>query len=209
MPGGFPRGAQDCTFPDHTLTPGKPMSDQTELKDASHGGCGAPPDRERPNRAPAGLTREYATDAIRVQWFAERCIHSAECIRSAPRVFDPRRRPWIDLDGADADRVARAVERCPTGALRYVRLDGGAQEPAPEEVAIRAVPGGPLYVRGPVTITTPAGEVVDECMRAALCRCGQTRHPPFCDNTHSTLDPGWESRTGAPEPPEPAPAAGP
>jgi uncharacterized Fe-S cluster protein YjdI/CDGSH-type Zn-finger protein len=168
------------------------MSEETDQKDASRGGCGAPPEPDRPNRAPVGLTREYASEAIRVQWYAERCIHAGECIRTAPGVFDPRRRPWIDLSGADADRVARAVERCPTGALHYVRLDGGPQETPPEQVEIRTTPGGPLYVHGAVTVVTPEGEVVDAGPRVALCRCGRSRHGPFCDNTHRTLG-DWES----------------
>jgi hypothetical protein len=48
---------------------------------ASAGGTGAPPDPSGPNRAP-DLTREYSTDAITVQWYAGRCIHSANCVRA-------------------------------------------------------------------------------------------------------------------------------
>ena len=84
--------------------------------DASAGGTGAPPAPASPNRAPDHLTREYRGAGIAVQWYAARCIHSARCIRAAPAVFDPARRPWIVLDGAGADAVAAAVERCPTGA---------------------------------------------------------------------------------------------
>jgi CDGSH-type Zn-finger protein/uncharacterized Fe-S cluster protein YjdI len=128
-----------------------------------------------------------------VLWFAERCIHSAECIHALPGVFDPERRPWVDLGAAGADAVADAVLRCPTGALHYVRHDGGPQEPEPEHVVIRTVPDGPHYVTGPLEVTTEAGEPIRRDTRMALCRCGKSEHMPFCDNAHRAAgfrDPG-------------------
>ena len=94
------------------------MAIQDKEPDAGHGGAGAPPDTHESNRAP-DLTREYRNDEIAVRWYAKRCIHSAACIRMAPRVFDPRRRPWINLDAGDTQRIIAAVAACPTGALRY------------------------------------------------------------------------------------------
>ena len=158
-----------------------------ERADASAGGTGAPPDPGAANRAPADLTREYAGEGIRVQWYAGRCIHSAACIRALPRAFDPRRRPWIVLDGADADAVAAAVLRCPTGALHFVRTDGGEQEAAPPGLEIRATKDGPLYVRGDVELADEAGRVIRRDTRVALCRCGKSRHMPLCDNSHRAL----------------------
>jgi len=151
--------------------------------DAGSGGAGAPPDTQEPNRVYSDLTREYTTAGIRVQWFASRCIHSGACIRALPHVFDPRRRPWIDLAGADADAIANAVLKCPTGALHYQRPDG-TPEPAPEQVTVVAVRNGPYLVTGPVEVTEPGGRVLRKDSRMALCRCGKSRHMPFCDNTH-------------------------
>lgn len=173
------------------MTAGDPELPASERADASHGGAGAPPDPGDANRAPADLTREYEGEGIRVQWYAGRCIHSAECIRAQSSVFDPRRRPWIDLRGADAEAVADAVLRCPTGALHFTRLDGGAQEEPPPEVRIRAVRDGPYYVRGPVELLDGEGRVIRRDTRVALCRCGHSKHMPFCDNTHRTI--GWRS----------------
>jgi uncharacterized Fe-S cluster protein YjdI len=65
--------------------------------------------------------RTYETDAIRVHWDSARCIHTGVCLRTLPQVFDTSRRPWVDIEAADADAIADAVERCPTGALRYER----------------------------------------------------------------------------------------
>lgn len=151
---------------------------------ASSGGTGAPPEPSAPNRAPSDLTREYRGRDIAVRWYASRCIHSAACIRALPGVFDARRRPWIEVDAADADAVAEAVLRCPTGALHYERLDGGAPEPIPDVVEIRAVKDGPCYVRGRIDIVSEDGQVIRTDTRLALCRCGQSKHMPLCDNTH-------------------------
>ena len=162
-------------------------SDGEHLKAAaaSAGGTGAPPDASSPNLAPSDLTREYSGEGIRVQWYASRCIHSADCIRALPRVFRPKRRPWIELEGADADAVADAVLRCPTGALHFVRTDGGPEEVPPDGVSIRAIKNGPYLVRGEIEIRDESGVLIRHDTRLALCRCGESRHMPFCDNTHS------------------------
>ena len=161
--------------------------DGADGADASAGGTGAPPDPGAANRAPPDLTREYAGAGIRVQWYAGRCIHSAACVRALPQVFDPRRRPWVDAGAADADAIAGAVLRCPTGALHFARTDGGPGESAPPEVEIRAVRDGPYYVRGSVEVVDEAGRVIRRDTRLALCRCGQSRHMPMCDNSHRAL----------------------
>jgi uncharacterized Fe-S cluster protein YjdI len=155
--------------------------------DAGAGGAGAPPPTNESNKTPAGLTREYARPDIRVQWFASRCIHSAACVRALPRVFDPRRRPWIDLGGVPVDAIADAVTRCPTGALQYARTDGGPEETAPETPQLTPVPNGPYFVRGAIEIRDSQGQVVERTRRAALCRCGESRHKPWCDNTHRAI----------------------
>jgi uncharacterized Fe-S cluster protein YjdI/CDGSH-type Zn-finger protein len=157
---------------------------EIDQADASAGGRGAPPEPEARNQAPAGLTREYRSESISVLWFADRCIHSAECIRALPRVFNPRRRPWVAIDAASADAIAEAVLLCPTGALHYVRHDGGPQEPESTDVQVRTVPNGPYHVRGLVEVTTSGGDLIRRDTRMALCRCGRSEHMPFCDNSH-------------------------
>jgi hypothetical protein len=103
-------------------------------------------------------------------------------MRALPQVFDAERRPWIDAAAAAADDVEAAVDGCPSGALRLRRLDGRAR-PAPTEVEVRAMPNGPLLVRGAIRITQPDGSV-EEVPRAAFCRCGNSKNKPFCDGSH-------------------------
>ena len=147
----------------------------------------APPPTDARNATDRGLTREYRDARIRVRWYAGRCIHSAECIRAAPEVFDPRRRPWIDLAAGDADRIVNAVLRCPTGALEFERLDTGEPEVPESPTRITAVKHGPLFVRGDLEIVDDQGIVIRRCTRVALCRCGESARKPFCDNTHRAI----------------------
>jgi hypothetical protein len=106
------------------------------------------------------------------------------CVRNLPTVFKAGERPWIVIDGDDADAVAAAVEQCPTGALHYRRLDGGPQEDAPDETVVDPRPNGPLFLSGRVRVVDDGGAVIREDTRVALCRCGGSANKPFCDGTH-------------------------
>ena len=154
----------------------------------------------------SGARRTYETDAIAVHWDSTRCIHTARCIAALPQVFDPARRPWIDVQASGADAVAEAVRRCPTGALRYTRLDGAPQEEPQRPAVAVPVPDGPLLVMGDLRVQGPEGEVITEETRLTLCRCGRSRNQPFCDNSH--LAAGFRSSEFTPkrragEPPDP------
>jgi CDGSH-type Zn-finger protein/uncharacterized Fe-S cluster protein YjdI len=150
--------------------------------------------------------RTYETDRIRVFWDSTRCIHTARCLNALPQAFDVRRRPWVDVGAAGADAVAEAVETCPTGALRYERLDGAPQEePARPTVAI-PIDNGPLLVMGDVRVQGPDGDTIAEETRLTLCRCGKTKNQPFCDNTHIAA--GFHSRTYSEKPGLDPPAEG-
>lgn len=135
-------------------------------------------------RKSGGVEREYRTQQIAVFWEPKLCIHSGNCVRGLPRVFNPKARPWIAVDAATADQIADVVQRCPTGALHFERLDGGAQEPVAAMTTIEPRPNGPLYVRGHVRILGPDGSLLREDTRMALCRCGHSENKPFCDGSH-------------------------
>ncbi len=131
--------------------------------------------------------KRYEAQDIAVSFDPRRCIHAAVCGTQLGAVFDINKRPWIQPDQAAVEDVVRVVEACPSGALTYERLDGGAQEIADPEVSVRVAPSGPLLVRGTVTLTGPSGEEIEVGPRVALCRCGASTKKPFCDNTHSTI----------------------
>ena len=127
----------------------------------------------------------YATEAITVTFDPTRCIHAAECIRTAPAVFDSRRRRWIKPELGEPELIAAAVRRCPTGALAY-SLPGEPAEAA-DVPSVRTAPNGPLYVRGDVELETEDGRVIATGVRMALCRCGATKNTPFCDGSHREI----------------------
>ncbi len=154
---------------------------------------------------------EFDGAAIRVTWSSRRCIHAAECVRGLPPVFRPGLKPWIVPDRATADRVAEVVERCPTGALHFERLDGGPPEATPAANSVQPEPEGPLYLRGDLEILAADGTLLLRDTRVALCRCGQSGNKPFCDNSHRMAefaDPG-EVFEGGVKPLAGRPATGP
>jgi uncharacterized Fe-S cluster protein YjdI/CDGSH-type Zn-finger protein len=148
------------------------FDDETESYDENEG-------RKRP-----GVERVYRNDQIAVYWEPKLCIHAGYCFRGLPEVFKPESRPWISVDAATAEKIAKVVMTCPTGALHFERLDGGSQEPQPAETTIDVRPNGPLYIRGQVRIAGPGGILIREDTRVALCRCGYSENKPFCDGSH-------------------------
>jgi CDGSH-type Zn-finger protein len=86
-------------------------------------------------------------------------------------------------DAGEADTIAAVVESCPSGALQYRRLDGGAQETHRGSATVTPVRDGPLMVVGEIVVTRDDGRV-EVLPRATLCRCGESLHKPFCDNQH-------------------------
>jgi uncharacterized Fe-S cluster protein YjdI len=69
------------------------------------------------------MVKPYQNADISVFWRPERCRHSGICARGLPAVFNPRRRPWIELEHADTDTIVAQVERCPSGALTWAPRD--------------------------------------------------------------------------------------
>ena len=76
------------------------------------------------------------------------------------------------------------MARCPSGALTYERKDGGPAESTDAENVVSVMYNGPLYVRGDLEIDGAAADMSGLRFRAALCRCGQSKNKPFCDNSH-------------------------
>jgi uncharacterized Fe-S cluster protein YjdI len=73
--------------------------------------------------------KEYRVGDLTVVWQPDKCIHSEECFHGLPEVFDPGKRPWINVHGAPLERIVAQVERCPSGALSYLRESAQAKQP--------------------------------------------------------------------------------
>ncbi len=82
---------------------------------------------------------------VLIQFEAKKCIHSRGCVLGRPDVFVPNvQGEWIHPDAATPDEVAALAQGCPSGAIRYQRLDGGPDESAPIVNLIRVRENGPL-----------------------------------------------------------------
>ncbi|MFN0173485.1 MAG: (4Fe-4S)-binding protein [Saprospiraceae bacterium] len=67
------------------------------------------------------VIKKYTNGEITVVWKPEVCTHSRLCWTQLGAVFDPRSRPWINMDGADTERIIEQVSKCPSGALSFYR----------------------------------------------------------------------------------------
>ncbi len=135
--------------------------------------------------SPSRAQQTYEGEEVTVTFDPGLCIHSEECVHGLPAVFDASRKRWIRPDEASADEVVAAVARCPSGALRVHRRGQAVETVSPGDgVAITVSREGPLLLRGRLRIENAAGETIATAEAAALCRCGATGNPPFCDGSH-------------------------
>ncbi len=65
----------------------------------------------------------YEAPGITVTFDPEVCIHSGNCVRGLPMVFDVKRKRWIQPEHATPEEVASQIRKCPSGALQYTLHD--------------------------------------------------------------------------------------
>jgi uncharacterized Fe-S cluster protein YjdI len=151
--------------------------------------------------------RKYTNGEITVYWKPDSCIHASHCYRELIEVFDPGRRPWVDMYGAASDKIIETVDMCPTDALtwkynedeknrdidpdhtnhvnfRRPELLAAGNDSGEEPVSVKIMPDGPIVLNGTFTLNYGKNkkEVKESIM--SLCRCGASHHMPFCDGTH-------------------------
>ena len=126
------------------------------------------------------MKRRYSNDKITVLWDSDKCIHSGMCDGQLPEVFDPSKRPWVNLKGADVETIKRVIECCPSGALSY-KIPGKKESGL---TTIKVIKDGPYKVTGKCKLVNTNGEVLDAGSAFALCRCGASKRMPFCDGSH-------------------------
>ncbi|WP_197427109.1 ferritin-like domain-containing protein [Noviluteimonas gilva] len=151
----------------------------------------APPTNDRPPapRAPPQPVADgngveiIPGSEIDLVYEGKRCIHARHCVLGQPGVFKANvEGPWIDPDAASTEDLVTVAHMCPSGAIRYRRHDGGAEEAAPPINLVQLRENGPLGIRADIVLDgTRIG------MRAVLCRCGASKHKPFCDGSHNEI----------------------
>src|SRR5689334_6110554 len=149
------------------------------------------------SRAMTRDVEEAVGTGVTIRFEASKCIHSRGCVLGRPDVFVPNvQGEWIHPDAATVEEVAALAHSCPSGAITYLRRDGGPQEAAPVvdivrvrrdgPPAITPREDGPLLVTGNLEVVSGTGRTVERCTKTALCRCGGSSNKPYCDGTHKT-----------------------
>lgn len=155
--------------------------------------------------------RKYRNTDITVYWKPSACIHASYCYRELIEVFDPSRRPWVDLNESTTERIIEVVNLCPTEALtwkwndeslnddigsdqlnhikfRRPELANDVDTPKEEElVSAKVMVDGPIVLKGTFTIDYDGitKDVNDSIV--SICRCGASDHMPFCDGKHRKI----------------------
>jgi uncharacterized Fe-S cluster protein YjdI len=135
------------------------------------------------------ITKKYSNGDVTVIWKPHLCIHSGNCVKALPKVYNPKEKPWIKAENATTAELKAQIALCPSGALSYV-LEKPQQnkEEAKENVLTRIEvrKNGPLMVHGVLEVTH--GETTDRKERiTAFCRCGSSQNKPYCDGTHNKI----------------------
>jgi uncharacterized Fe-S cluster protein YjdI len=149
--------------------------------------------------------KKYSNGDITVYWQPELCVHAAVCVSELPRVFNSRRRPWIDLSQGKTESIISTINSCPTGALMFRwndesrnatetshKLLKGEEESksatagsdAPS-VKVKLHAHGPAVITGSYELETESGSTEQREYPCAICRCGKSKNMPFCDGSHA------------------------
>jgi uncharacterized Fe-S cluster protein YjdI len=155
--------------------------------------------------------RRYKNDDITVYWKPSACVHASYCYRELLEVFDPSRRPWVDMNGSTTEKIIEVVNLCPTEALSWKWNDeeknkdiGKDQlnhinfrrpelmnvvETNPLEIPVSAkiMPDGPVIIKGTFTLMYSGNTKVFHDSMVSICRCGASDHQPFCDGKHRKI----------------------
>ena len=139
--------------------------------------------------------RKYTNGEITVFWYPKKCIHATTCYRELIEVFNPRKRPWVNMEGAPTEEIIRVVKLCPTQALTFeynIDIDKEKQETAEAAAAeidaeVRVMEDGPLVLKGNFQIFDTSGTELRHMKITSLCRCGASNDLPYCDGTHRKI----------------------
>ncbi len=132
------------------------------------------------------MMKKYELDDLVVLWKSDLCVHSGICVRGLGEVFDPNRRPWIDLSKAEKDEIVKQVKACPSGAISL----GMAEQPDDQSshlAVVEVVPDGPIKLTNSPGMIEVDGEPF-EGKACFLCRCGASTNKPFCDGSHKKIN---------------------
>ncbi|KOY86624.1 hypothetical protein AD998_11150 [bacterium 336/3] len=143
--------------------------------------------------------KEYSNGEITVVWQPKMCIHSAVCFRGLKSVFDPNKRPWVNIEGANTEQIVAQIEKCPSKALSYyhnnaqndstqTKKEETTMQNEDKNLKIEILPNGPILVQGNFTLKHGEEEKENAKSTTYLCRCGASKKKPYCDGSHKNIN---------------------
>ncbi|NUM51450.1 MAG: (4Fe-4S)-binding protein [Flavobacteriales bacterium] len=69
------------------------------------------------------ITKHYSNGEITVVWQSGKCIHSANCVKNLPQVFNTKESPWVNVANASSEEIIATVNKCPSGALSIIKKE--------------------------------------------------------------------------------------
>lgn len=157
----------------------KPFCDRTHMK------IGFRSDKS-PERVPDRLD-DYVGSDITIHDNRGVCAHSGYCTDNSAAVFRMGQEPWIDSDADDAEKTAKTIRMCPSGALSYTK-DGVQYKDQDREPGIIISKDGPYHVVGRIKLNDPTGSKPESGEHYTLCRCGGSKNKPFCSGAHWNIN---------------------
>ena len=140
---------------------------------------------------------QYTNGEVTVVWKPDTCIHSRICWTELREVFDPVKRPWINMQRGTTERIIEQVRKCPSGALSYF-MNEEKQSPGTDShavagetaqvVNIQIKPNGPILISTDCHILHSNGEEEIKKGVTTLCRCGASSNKPYCDGSHRKIN---------------------
>ena len=156
--------------------------------------------------------RQYSNGEVTVFWKPSKCIHATTCFRELIEVFNPGRRPWVNMQGAPTRKIIEVVNKCPTQALEWKYnkdMDSSAlaannrhkEEVNPETLKnndqqsveepqtakVNIMKNGPVVVEGNFEVIKADGSKMKKMVMTSFCRCGGSKSMPYCDGTHRKI----------------------
>lgn len=133
------------------------------------------------------IVKKYSNDEITVIWKPRTCIHAKKCWDGLPDVFNPEKRPWINIEGALAEKIRKQIDQCPSGALSYETKTEEGEVKSDPNTEINVLENGPLLVHGTLHVTNVDGTKEVKNKTTAFCRCGASENKPYCDGGHTNI----------------------
>jgi uncharacterized Fe-S cluster protein YjdI len=60
---------------------------------------------------------EYTNGEITIIWKPNLCIHAGICVKTLPKVYHPKDKPWITIENATSEELINQVQLCPSKEL--------------------------------------------------------------------------------------------